>query len=363
LKGRYIGECTRLIFDLIERAEEENIPVILLLLDFEKAFDTVEWSFLFFGFGKDLCNWVKTFNTDQTSCILNNDHCSDFFDITRGVRQGDPLSPYLFILVMEILNATLKNDPIISGIKFNDSEYLASQYADDTSLTLEDDPVSLERRLQIFDKFGDCAGLRANLDKTQAVWFGSGHGCGIKYLPHCNLLWNHSGKFKVLGIEFDLGCPNKVINNFHTKFKKVKSVLNSWIHRELSYVGKITVIKTLALPILAQVLSVLPNPPKETLIDIQNIFFRFLWNNKRDKIKRKVIMNNYEEGGLKLPHIESYCYALKMSWIQKLLNPMNHSQWKLPVLLLDKIEKIGYSKKLEFKKSLLSLTHFGGIFS
>jgi hypothetical protein len=191
-----------------------------------------------------LCNWVKTFYTDQISCIL-------------------------------------RNDPIISGIKFNDSEYLANQYADDTSLTLEDDPVSLERCLQIFDKFGDCAGLRANLDKIQAVWFGSGHGCGIEYLPHRNLLWNHSGKFKVLGIEFDLGCPNKVINHFHTKFKKVKSVLNSWIHRELSYVGKITVIKTLALPILTQVLSVLPNPLKETLIDIQNIFFRFLWNNKR----------------------------------------------------------------------------------
>ena len=121
MKGRYIGECTRLIFDLIERAEEENIPVILLLLDFEKAFDTAEWSFLFFGFGKDLCNWLKTFYTDQTSCILNNGHCSDFFDITRGVRQGDPLSPYLFILVMEILSTTLKNDPIISGIKFSDS--------------------------------------------------------------------------------------------------------------------------------------------------------------------------------------------------------------------------------------------------
>ena len=138
----------------------------------------------FFGFGKDLCNWVKTFYTDQISCIL-------------------------------------RNDPIISGIKFNDSEYLANQYADDTSLTLEDDPVSLERCLQIFDKFGDCAGLRANLDKIQAVWFGSGHGCGIEYLPHRNLLWNHSGKFKVLGIEFDLGCPNKVINNFHTKLKKL----------------------------------------------------------------------------------------------------------------------------------------------
>ena len=78
-------------------------------------------------------------------------------------------------------------------------------------------------------------------------------------------------------------------------------------------------------------------------------------------------MNNYEEGGLKLPHIESYWYALKMSWIQKLLNPMNHSQWKL--LLIDKTEKTmgvtkyGYSKKSELKKYLLSLTHFGGIFS
>ena len=72
---------------------------------------------------------------------------------------------------MEILSVILKNDPIISGIKFNDSEYLASQYADDTSLTLEDDSVSLERCLQIFDKFCDCVDLRANIDKTQAVWF------------------------------------------------------------------------------------------------------------------------------------------------------------------------------------------------
>ena len=59
-------------------------------------------------------------------------------------------------------------------------------------------------------------------------------------------------------------------------------------------------------------------------------------------------MNNYEEGGLKLPHIESYCYVLKMSWIQKLLDPMNHSQWKL--LLSDKIEKNGGEKVWLLKK-------------
>jgi len=52
-------------------------------------------------------------------------------------------------------------------------------------------------------------------------------------------------------------------------------------------------------------LSLLPIPPKETLIEIENIFFQFLWNNKRDKEKRKIIMTNYAEAELKLPHIES----------------------------------------------------------
>ena len=87
MKGRYIAECIRLIFDLIERAEEENIPEILLLIDFEKAFDMVEWSFLLktldlFGFGREMCNCVKAFYTDKTSCILNNGHCSEYFNIT-----------------------------------------------------------------------------------------------------------------------------------------------------------------------------------------------------------------------------------------------------------------------------------------
>ena len=65
IKGRYIGECTRLIFDLIEKVEEEDIPGLLLLLDFEKAFDTLEWSFInrtlnFLGFGPVFCKWIKT---------------------------------------------------------------------------------------------------------------------------------------------------------------------------------------------------------------------------------------------------------------------------------------------------------------
>jgi hypothetical protein len=85
-------------------------------------------------------------------------HVSEFVSLGRGVRQRDPLSPYLFILVLELLSAAIKNDPEITGVKINDSEYLLSQYADDSSLILDDNPKSLDQSLFVFNKFSECAG-------------------------------------------------------------------------------------------------------------------------------------------------------------------------------------------------------------
>jgi hypothetical protein len=98
------------------------------------------------------------------------------------------------------------------------------------------------------------------------------------------------------------------------------------VNRHLTYIGRITVIKTLVLPNLVQNLTVLPNPPVQAIKEIQDIFYNILWDGgKPDKIKRNVIINNYEEGGLTLSHIESFCKALTMSWLDKLLAPMNIS--------------------------------------
>ncbi|XP_076108995.1 uncharacterized protein LOC143076989 [Mytilus galloprovincialis] len=162
----------------MEKAEDDNLPGFLLLLDFEKAFDTLEWSFIdlalsFLGFGTIFCRWVKTLYSESQSCIINNGHCSQFFNIGRGVRQGDPLSPYLFILSLELMSAALKNNPDINGMKINDSEYLLSQYADDSCLLLDKDEKSLDKCLYTLEKFSECAGLRANFDKTEAIWIGS----------------------------------------------------------------------------------------------------------------------------------------------------------------------------------------------
>ena len=102
LKGRYIGQNIRLVNDVVEQTKIQNIPGILVQLDFCKAFDTIEWSFIkrslaLFNFGDSIQQWVSTFYNNSESAVLNNGFCTNFFKLSRGVRQGCPSFVPLFI--------------------------------------------------------------------------------------------------------------------------------------------------------------------------------------------------------------------------------------------------------------------------
>ena len=292
----------------------------------------------FFGFGNSIIKWFNVLYNDIVSCIQNNGHLSPFFSIQRGVRQGDPLSPYLFILSVELLSAALKNNPNIKGIKINNSEYLISQYADDSTLTLEDDEISINSALISIENFAKCSGLKANFDKTTVLWIGAKRGCGEEIRTVHPISWNHNGVFKLLGITFNMNEKHMTLNNFPEGLKKIKNLLSDWSFRNLSVNGKIVVIKTLALPILVQYFTSLEDPPDNFFHEIQLQFFKFLWDGKPDKIKRNVIIGP-RENGLNLPHIKSFCHALKLTWMKRLIDVSNSSPWK--ILFVDKIEKIG----------------------
>ena len=109
-----------------------------IFIDFEKAFHSVEWDVLFkcleaFNFGSDILHWIKTFDKNVQSCIMNNGTVSNYFPLERGVQQGDLLSPYPFIAVVETLAIVIRQNQEIRGISIENEDSKILLYADDTT--------------------------------------------------------------------------------------------------------------------------------------------------------------------------------------------------------------------------------------
>ena len=119
----------------MEFTKKHNIPGILVSLDFRKAFDSLEWPFIMrtlniFNFGTSIQRWVSTFYTNIESAALNNGFLTNWFRPSRGVRQGCPLSPYLFILSAELMANKIRQDLHVKGIEILGNELKLSQSAD-----------------------------------------------------------------------------------------------------------------------------------------------------------------------------------------------------------------------------------------
>ena len=342
--GRYIGECTRLISDIIHNLKKTKKPGILLMIDFEKAFDSLEWSFIdktlkYFNFGENIQKWIKIFYNQIESCIINNGHVTERFKLSRGVRQGDPLSPYLFILCAEILTRAIKNDNNIKGINIDDSEYILSQLADDTTIFLEKNKDSYNSCMELLIKFSQISGLKVNFNKTTAVKIGFDEDFGNVQADEKDIKWQLEGKFTLLGIKYDLDANDFTLSNYEVKLNYFRKILDNWNHRNLTMYGKVCIIKSLALPKLVHLFSSLPNPPINFIKNIEDACFDFIWNGKNDKIKRTTMYSNYDKGGLRIPNIRYFIMAQKISWVKKILDDTNFADWK--TLFLSSVERYG----------------------
>ena len=170
IKGRNIGFNIRLIQDVIEYFENDNIEGAVLFLDFQKAFDTVNHNFMHavlekFNFGSSFIKWIKTIYSKSEACLTNNGWTSKPFEIQRGIRQGCPLSALLFLLVVEILANKIrksKNDGLEIKINGTNQYIQLTQLADDTTLFLKNEQA-VKNCLKTVLTFGKYSGLRLNL--------------------------------------------------------------------------------------------------------------------------------------------------------------------------------------------------------
>ena len=190
--------------------------------------------------GDSLRKWVKVFYTDKESAVLNNGYATNWIKPSTGVRQGCPLSPYLFILAAELMSIKIRQSSAVKGISIFEREIKISQFADDTNLSCLD-LSSVEKGLQIAVDFGEISGLRLNLEKTKAMWLGKWSGNKSKPLR----LKCASSPSRILGIYFSYDEKGNNEMNFNLKIDKLQTNLDMWKSRDLTLFGKVMIIKAL----------------------------------------------------------------------------------------------------------------------
>jgi hypothetical protein len=218
----------------------------------------------YFNFGGNMINWISTcicYN-EISSCVINNGWTTEFFSINCGVRQGCPLSPYIFILTTEVLATQVRSNPDITGIIIDNEEFLISQYADDTSLSLIGGAVTIRRVLELFSRFEIVSGLKVNREKTQIMPLGN-HYLDKAEIEHMGLHWT-KGPITTLGIKLEHTLQKTFDLNLVPKLEKLIDQIKIWSKRKMTPFGKIT-IKSEIISHLQYVLSITPTPPGDYL--------------------------------------------------------------------------------------------------
>ena len=215
----------------------------------------------------------------------------------------------------------------IKGISINGNEIKISQYADDTTLILNGFEKSFTAALHDLELFSTISGLKLNNKKTEVLWIGSCTGREDRLSPEKNLKWAKD-KVRSLGVWISTNSTISMNKNYSEKLEKIRSCLSCWEYRRLSLLGEIVVLKSLIASQIVYILSPLPTN-QQVLDEINNIFYKFLWDGKGDKIKRSIMISDYGNGGLKMIDLNSFNKALKLSWVRKYLNNDNSAKWKL----------------------------------
>ena len=350
VKGRNVSSLIRTIDDTIETLRNTQNPGILLAIDYKRAFDSISkeymlYAFKSFGFGDAFMKWVQVLLANTDSSINYLGWISERFAVNSGIRQGCPFSPMAFIIGLELLSIKIRHSQDLQGIVLplpvaSVAESTALKillYADDISLFLHD-THDLQLALNLINEFSLFSNLELNINKTEAMWLGSKAGSREEY---GGIKWK--SKLKILGVFFSNNIPASLNNeNWSKRIDKIKELISIWSRRNLSISGKLCIIKTFLISQIVYIIQSLALP-EVVLTEINTLLFRFLWKKKNtntkafEKVKRIVICNTHENGGLNMINIKDMQNSFLLSWAIKLLKSTNETWSNIPKFIFSKL--------------------------
>ena len=336
VEGRQILDAVLIANEAVDTIIRRKESGIVCKLDIEKAYDHLSWEFLIqvlekMGFGKRWVSWVKWCISTASFSILVNGSPAGFFQNSRGLRQGDPLSPYLFVIGMEALSRLLNravDGNFLSGSQIVGRDGVGSVishllYADDTLLFCGASKDQLKYLSWILMWFEAMSGLRINLNKSEILPVGSVDnvqdlavelGCGIGSLPS-----------SYLGLP--LGANHKALGVWDTVEDRFRKRLTSWKSQYISKGGRLTLIQSTlsSLPIYCLSLFRMSVSICSRLEKIQR---EFLWSGgslvkKTHLVNWKTVCTEKKKGGLGLRRFSILNKALLCKWCWRFANEMD----------------------------------------
>lgn len=325
VEGRHILEGPLIVNELCSWAKKEKKEMLLFKVDFEKAFDSVNWMYLDsvlmqMGFGTRWRSWISGCLRSARASVLVNGSPSKEFTMERGVRQGDPLSPFLFIIAMEGLNAVMRSacsSNVFTGIKIPRSDtYISHLFYAYDALFIGDWSISNIKNLaRILRCFHIASGLKVNFTKSRI--FGIGVDPTIVERWTAPLGCEHATlPFIYLGVP--IGANMRLKKNWKPVVDRFREKLSKWKAKTLSFGGRLTLIKAVlgSLPTYYFSLFLAPNCVLDLLEKIRR---NFLWGGSDEK--RKIswiswdrIVDEKENGGLGVGSLKAFNRALLTKW-------------------------------------------------
>ena len=227
-----------------------------------------------------------------------------------------------------ITRPKIRSGRSLNGIKIGGNEFKISQSTDDTVLFLDGSQLSLEKALNTLVQFSFISGLSINFQKTNVYKIGQmRYMQGIFNTRHA-VNWSHE-PLETLGIKIPILNRNEIFNlNYLPKIEELELNMKRWRNCHMSLKGKVTIVKTLGISKLQYLASVLPLPPNNIVTNINNKIFSFIWSNRPDKIRRDIMINTFDNGGLNVPHFDTICKSIKVTWAKRYIMGNEHnSQW------------------------------------
>ena len=346
---RLIQETIINTLETMEYCQRENIKGVLVSIDQSKAFDSVSHEFMtkvydFFGFGEKIKSWLKSIGTGRNACIiLGQNTYSSCFDLGKGHAQGDSPSPLLYNFAAQILLFKIELDPDIKSIRphkllpgpikpdtpfENESNRETDKsdcFADDNTVGTLFEYSCLKKLKEILEQFKILSGLKTNFEKTALMRVGNLEGEIPENIR--NLGFTITDSIKLLGFII----PNRgniSTANFEPVKKKIRGIIRYWDRFYLSLAGKITVYKTLLLPQLNYISTILM-PDPETITEISALMENFV--TQGFSIAKKRLYTKTDEGGLGLFDLKEFIIALQCTWVKKAFNCCNDN-WKYDLI-------------------------------